>query len=130
MTKKPKNQKNKNKKKFYWIKFDESIFLFYFFISENEEKCSMKSKYCILFTLLFLILSVYSDTYKLGDKIPVIVDKVWPKSNPSETYNYFSLSFCPPKEQLSEGFAYAITGSRKYVSNYKIEYAGLFCFFF
>jgi hypothetical protein len=74
--------------------------------------------------LLLSIASAYSQYYKNGDKIPVEVDKIWPKSNPSESYDYFSLPFCPPKEQVGEGFAYAITGSRKYISNYNIEFTG------
>jgi hypothetical protein len=81
-------------------------------------------KLIILAILLLSIASVYAQYYKTGDRIPVEIDKIWPKSNPSESYDYFSLPFCPPKEQVGEGFAYAITGSRKYISNYNIEFAG------
>lgn len=73
-------------------------------------------------TLFIFIQNISSTEYKVKDPIPVIIDKVWPKGNPSEPYDYFSLPFCPPKEQVGEGFAYSITGSRKYISNHNIEF--------
>lgn len=79
------------------------------------------------FLILFIFIqNIQSAIYNPKDTIPVIVDKVWPKTNPSEPYDYFSLPFCPPKEQVGEGFAYSITGSRKYISNHVIEFGGSF----
>jgi hypothetical protein len=86
------------------------------------------------FTIVFIFLFIFkikaetgrigTNTYNEGQQIEVIVDKVWPKGNPSETYNYFSLPFCPPKEEayVPQGFAYTISGSRKTVSEYDIRF--------
>ncbi|XP_057479703.1 transmembrane 9 superfamily member 5-like [Actinidia eriantha] len=46
--------------------------------------------------------------YNVGDHVPLLVNKVGPLNNPSETYEYFDLPFCPPdslvrkKESLGE----------------------------
>jgi hypothetical protein len=35
-------------------------------------------------------------TYQFQEQVPFYVNKIGPYSNPSETYEYYSLPFCPP----------------------------------
>ena len=61
-----------------------------------------------IYTLLFqmnisVFLSIYgalvaSDTYTKGENVEVFVNKVGPYFNPHETYHYYSLPVCRPKE--------------------------------
>ena len=55
-----------------------------------------------LFRVLYLILdgSVIqsAETYSAGDPVEVFVNKVGPYFNPHETYHYYSLPVCRPKE--------------------------------
>jgi hypothetical protein len=83
-------------------------------------------KFIFLLAILTVAFSQFllnGNTYQVGDNIPVIIDKVWPKGNPSETYDYFSLPFCPFKDHLGETFAYSITGSRQYVSRHELSFS-------
>ena len=50
-----------------------------------------------------VFLSIYgalvaSDTYTKGENVEVFVNKVGPYFNPHETYHYYSLPVCRPKE--------------------------------
>jgi len=42
-------------------------------------------------------------TYREHERVPVQVNTVGPFHNPAETYKYYSLPFCKPKEELIEG---------------------------
>jgi len=59
------------------------------------------SKYILLFLFAFFALSAADNHYKEGEVITLWVDKVGPIDNPQETYQYFSLPFCSPKEKLN-----------------------------
>ena len=39
-----------------------------------------------------------SQKYKVHESVPLFANKVGPFNNPSETYQYYSLPFCKPKE--------------------------------
>jgi len=37
--------------------------------------------------------------YNIEDEVPFFVNKIGPYSNPSETYEYYSLPFCTPEPE-------------------------------
>lgn len=39
-----------------------------------------------------------SQKYKVHEDVPLFANKVGPFNNPSETYQYYSLPFCKPKD--------------------------------
>lgn len=59
-------------------------------------------KICVLSALLLLVLATTTEatfethTYQSQEQVPFYVNKIGPYSNPSETYEYYSLPFCPP----------------------------------
>eukprot|EP01017_Pseudomicrothorax_dubius_P035365 TRINITY_DN4941_c0_g1_i1.p1 TRINITY_DN4941_c0_g1~~TRINITY_DN4941_c0_g1_i1.p1 ORF type:complete len:604 (+),score=140.88 TRINITY_DN4941_c0_g1_i1:65-1876(+) len=77
--------------------------------------------------VLLLVLSatvVAETTYKDQQLIRVYVGKVQPFDNPSETYSFYSLPFCAPKEvhEESETLGEVLSGNRKMNSLYKAFY--------
>lgn len=56
-----------------------------------------------LLCLLFLQLA-WTATYKEGDPVMLYVNKVGPYHNPQETYHYYTLPVCRPKEVGDCGF--------------------------
>ncbi|KAG0486753.1 hypothetical protein HPP92_008848 [Vanilla planifolia] len=62
--------------------------------------------------------------YKVGDKVPLYVNKVGPYRNPSETYRYYDLPFCSPghvtdkKEALGE----VLNGDRLVDAPYELNF--------
>lgn len=50
--------------------------------------------------LLFCLLPqvVWTTSYKQGDPVMLYVNKVGPYHNPQETYHYYTLPVCRPKE--------------------------------
>ena len=44
----------------------------------------------------------YDHMYAMGDPVNLWVNKVGPYNNPQETYNYYELPFCKPKEETPE----------------------------
>jgi len=62
--------------------------------------------------------------YAIGDEVPFYVNKIGPYSNPSETYEFYSLPFCQPQKiqhkhsSLGEDF----TGDHKVNSLYDIRF--------
>ena len=72
-----------------------------------------------LFSLSFGIAS-----YKDGEKVEVYVNKVGPYFNPHETYHYYSLPVCTPKEiqHKSLTLGEVLDGDRMAFSMYKIQF--------
>lgn len=85
----------------------------------------------IYFALLFAVIAVSGQEhrpdnhyYERFDKVDVIVDRIWPKGNPSETYSYTHLPFCPisTDAHVSQDLTADVTGSRKVKVNYNIRF--------
>ncbi|GAB2292811.1 Transmembrane 9 super member 2 [Dionaea muscipula] len=62
--------------------------------------------------------------YKSGDQVPLFVNKVGPFNNPSETYRYFDLPFCPPDrlEEKREALGEVLNGDRLVSAPYKLDF--------
>ncbi|KAL2899448.1 Transmembrane 9 superfamily member 5 [Bienertia sinuspersici] len=62
--------------------------------------------------------------YNVGDQVPLFANKVGPLNNPSETYEYFGLPFCPPdllirrKKSLGE----VLSGDHSTSTRYDIKF--------
>jgi hypothetical protein len=76
--------------------------------------------------LLILGLSLSSAAeWKKGEEIELYANKVGPFQNPSETYQYYSLPFCAPKEGKEfklEGLGEVLEGDRLVTTPYSIKY--------
>ena len=69
--------------------------------------------------------------FKTHERVPVIVNKVGPFNNPSETYQYYSLPFCKEgrggvSRRQRHGLGELLVGDRKVVSPYEINYLDSF----
>ncbi|KAJ6960753.1 endomembrane protein 70 [Populus alba x Populus x berolinensis] len=62
--------------------------------------------------------------YKVGDDVPLYVNKVGPFHNPSETYRYFDLPFCSsgPTKDKKEALGEVLNGDRLVTAPYKLEF--------
>eukprot|EP01097_Dermamoeba_algensis_P006886 TRINITY_DN42_c0_g1_i2.p1 TRINITY_DN42_c0_g1~~TRINITY_DN42_c0_g1_i2.p1 ORF type:complete len:588 (-),score=97.88 TRINITY_DN42_c0_g1_i2:153-1916(-) len=63
--------------------------------------------------------------YSDGNEVPLYVNKIGPYSNPSETYNYYSLPFCSPRDtsaQRKVSFGEALEGAAISSSLYKLPF--------
>ncbi|KAK9810322.1 hypothetical protein WJX72_008660 [[Myrmecia] bisecta] len=63
--------------------------------------------------------------YEIHDQIRLYANKVGPFSNPSETYQYFNLPFCTPKEgkeYKTEGLGEVLEGDRLVNTPYDIKF--------
>ncbi|GMH16117.1 hypothetical protein Nepgr_017958 [Nepenthes gracilis] len=62
--------------------------------------------------------------YKVGDYVPLYVNKVGPFHNPSETYRYFDLPFCPPGDvkDKTEALGEVLNGDRLVSAPYKLDF--------
>ena len=69
-----------------------------------------------------------------GDNIDFFVNNVGPYSNPTETYEYYSLPFCKPTNHLKDGklikkrlrMGEVIQGDRAVLSDYEIPFRGIY----
>jgi len=68
-----------------------------------------------------------SHYYERYDPIELIVEKLWSKSNPSETYSYIQLPFCEAKGSSDTSLGAGLTGSADSVfSKYDVRFQGLY----
>jgi transmembrane 9 superfamily protein 3 len=85
----------------------------------------------ITLLLAFVGVSVASSDshFNPGDPVTMLVNTVGPYSNPSETYQYYSLPFCRPKhvEQRKNTLGEVLEGSMKSTSLYDIKFASKTC---
>lgn len=72
--------------------------------------------------LFFVAFCFCLKKHEPGKRIPLLSDKIWPTSNPSETYSYYRLPFCPPKKRIGQSFAAELSGSSLYETSYKIKF--------
>ncbi|KAL3596709.1 hypothetical protein D5086_008346 [Populus alba] len=74
---------------------------------------------------LTLVRSDASDNrYKVGEDVPLYVNKVGPFHNPSETYRYFDLPFCSsgPTKDKKEALGELLNGDRLVTAPYKLDF--------
>ena len=99
------------------------------------------SSFAIVLTILFSILVLCSaadekktvtrqtktnSVYETHDVIDLVVEKLWSKYNPSETYSYKQLPFCDAKGSTDTSLGEELTGSAdSVISNYDIRFEGL-----
>eukprot|EP01118_Nematostelium_gracile_P010127 TRINITY_DN3464_c0_g1_i1.p1 TRINITY_DN3464_c0_g1~~TRINITY_DN3464_c0_g1_i1.p1 ORF type:complete len:602 (+),score=121.93 TRINITY_DN3464_c0_g1_i1:43-1806(+) len=71
-----------------------------------------------------LLVTAKKHHYKLEDEVPFEVNKIGPYSNPSETYEYYSLPFCQPDhpEHGHNSLGQDIVGDHKYHAMYRIYF--------
>lgn len=64
------------------------------------------------------------NTYKDGEQVKVIANNVGPFSNPAETYRYYSLPFCQPKDVTtqSQQLGEVLAGDRRVNTLYDIQF--------
>mmetsp|Transcript_7080 Transcript_7080/g.11417 ORF Transcript_7080/g.11417 Transcript_7080/m.11417 type:complete len:596 (+) Transcript_7080:92-1879(+) len=61
--------------------------------------------------------------YAPHDEIPVVVNKIGPFNNPTETYHYYSLPFCrTPGKSKKQNLGEILVGDRKVISPYEITF--------
>jgi hypothetical protein len=62
--------------------------------------------------------------YKEGDLLPLWANKVGPFANPSETYEYYTLPFCKPAEEVRKSLDLggAIGGDRLMQTTFEIHF--------
>lgn len=62
--------------------------------------------------------------YNVGDQVPLSANKVGPLNNPSETYEYFDLPFCPPDKLIRrrESLGEVINGDHLTNTRYDIKF--------
>ncbi|KAJ6935935.1 hypothetical protein NC652_010849 [Populus alba x Populus x berolinensis] len=90
----------------------------------------MKLVLCLVVSILILcnVTRVRSDAsnnrYKVGDDVPLYVNKVGPFHNPSETYRYFDLPFCSsgPTKDKKEALGELLNGDRLVTAPYKLDF--------
>ncbi|KAG6417284.1 hypothetical protein SASPL_119438 [Salvia splendens] len=82
----------------------------------------------VFVTALLLLLPITIDcanTYNVGDRVPLFVNKIGPLHNPSETYEYYELPFCRPDQviQKKESFGEVLSGDRLANALYDLRFA-------
>ncbi|KAJ7542477.1 hypothetical protein O6H91_10G108300 [Diphasiastrum complanatum] len=62
--------------------------------------------------------------YKQGDPVPLYANKVGPFHNPTETYKYFDLPFCPPAQvtEKREDLGEVLNGDRMVHAKYELNF--------
>ncbi|KAB5560816.1 hypothetical protein DKX38_005773 [Salix brachista] len=95
-----------------------------------REKMEKKLVPCLVVSILILcsVTLVRSDAsdnrYKVGEDVPLYVNKVGPFHNPSETYRYFDLPFCSsgPMTDKKEALGELLNGDRLVTAPYKLDF--------
>ncbi|KAF4317670.1 hypothetical protein BBO99_00001051 [Phytophthora kernoviae] len=78
----------------------------------------------LLFVAAFCVAVVDADDYKMRDEVLVIANTIRPYANPTETYQYYKLPYCKPKERQwdDHDLGELLTGSRKVVTDYRLYF--------
>lgn len=102
-----------------------------FFVIATQTQAKMHKLALPFFILVLIIGQIFASEkvdehwYDNGDAVDLIVDRVWPKGNPSETYYYYYLPFCPLNEDnnaVSQGLSADVSGSRKLKLDYHLKF--------
>ncbi|KAF4027826.1 Endomembrane protein 70 [Phytophthora infestans] len=64
------------------------------------------------------------DDYQMRDEVEVVANTIRPYANPTETYQYYKLPYCKPKERQwdDHDLGELLTGSRKVVTDYRLYF--------
>lgn len=75
-------------------------------------------------TLAVVALAAPGHRYKDHETVSVIANKVGPFANPSETYRYYWLPFCPPSKmkQQKHDLGEVLVGDRKVLTPYEVNF--------
>ncbi|RLN87449.1 hypothetical protein BBJ28_00009391 [Nothophytophthora sp. Chile5] len=78
----------------------------------------------LLATVTCSLLLVEAEDYKARDEVLVVANTIRPYANPTETYQYYTLPFCKPKERQwdDHDLGELLTGSRKVVTDYRLYF--------
>nr|XP_033779633.1 transmembrane 9 superfamily member 1 [Geotrypetes seraphini]XP_033779635.1 transmembrane 9 superfamily member 1 [Geotrypetes seraphini] len=82
------------------------------------------SLFCLLWVFAIKNCSAGEGRYKIGEQVMLYVNKVGPYHNPQETYHYYQLPVCSPKEirHKSLTLGEVLDGDRMAESMYKIQF--------
>ncbi|MGH0182149.1 UNVERIFIED_CONTAM: hypothetical protein FKN15_018769 [Acipenser sinensis] len=77
----------------------------------------------LLLSLFLLLLPASAGSYKQGDPVTLYVNKVGPYHNPQETYHYYTLPVCRPREvrHKSLSLGEVLDGDRMAESLYEVD---------
>jgi len=77
-----------------------------------------------LLVSIFLSLAVASNTFQKNEKVQIIVNKIGPLENPTESYRYYDLAFCAPQDPIeySQSIGEKLSGNRKMSSLYNVTF--------
>jgi transmembrane 9 superfamily member 1 len=85
----------------------------------------------LLFVVVLCVCSQYvvgfGHTYTERARVPVVANNVGPYHNPAETYEYYSLPFCAPKDfqRHKNNLGQVIAGDRRTDTLYDVRYQGM-----
>eukprot|EP01006_Ploeotia_vitrea_P022005 TRINITY_DN54419_c0_g1_i1.p1 TRINITY_DN54419_c0_g1~~TRINITY_DN54419_c0_g1_i1.p1 ORF type:complete len:615 (-),score=277.66 TRINITY_DN54419_c0_g1_i1:64-1860(-) len=88
---------------------------------------AMRAAGCAILAILAIAAAPQTEAanrYSFRDPVSVIVNNVGPFNNPAETYEYYSLPFCAPKDLQSEdeNLGAVLAGDRRVNSLYDIRF--------
>ncbi|RHZ14459.1 hypothetical protein DYB37_009255, partial [Aphanomyces astaci] len=65
-----------------------------------------------------------TNEYELKDEVFIVANTIRPSANPTETYHYYTLPFCKPKERQwdDHDLGELLTGNRKIVTDYQVYF--------
>jgi hypothetical protein len=79
----------------------------------------------VLFVLFFFAAIGKGNHYQENDPVAVLANKVGPYANPSESYEYYDLPFCPANKEAEHqhhSLGEDLSGDHKVKSNYKLYF--------
>ncbi|KAI5063248.1 hypothetical protein GOP47_0021795 [Adiantum capillus-veneris] len=79
---------------------------------------------CVAAQLQGTLSSESDHRYAPGDPVPLYANKVGPFQNPSETYRYYDLPFCPPAQvtEKREALGEVLNGDRLVHASYQLNF--------
>ena len=90
------------------------------------EKSTSNLLFLLLAALSCVITNAKTHSYKKEEPVPFYVNKIGPYTNPSETYEYYSLPFCAPEtiQHKHAAIGEHLKGDHKVNSKYDIRFQG------
>jgi len=81
-------------------------------------------KYLVFAFLLVFATATTEPDFKKDEKIRIMVNKISPYSNPTESYRYYDLPFCAPETTFEEpqSIGEKLSGDRKMNSLYEAAF--------
>jgi hypothetical protein len=84
-----------------FILWEISLDIIFFVGPPDMTKFQLNASVFLLLSITYssiLMVNAAKHTYKTADKVPFFVNKIGPYSNPTETYEFYSLPFCQPQK--------------------------------